>query len=363
MTFLRNCWYVAGHAEEIGEKPFARTLVEEQVVMFRTASGALVALDDRCPHRFAPLHEGKVCGEQIQCPYHGLRFDSTGACAGVPSGETPPPRAKVRSYPLVSRYGMLWIWMGDAAAADPASIPDFSRLEHDDATWFTGTLHAKGNYQLLVDNLFDLSHVEFIHPYLASAGWVERATHTVTQDGDTVTHQSVSRDDAVPAMALHMDPKLSPVGTSLFEERWDPPSVMQLNIEYQTATGSWIVPSGHFLTPETPTTTHYFLRGGQTVDPKNEQMTAGMRDGTLHIFQSEDIRMIEQQQRNLGDADLMEMQPAILRADAGAIRARRVLAKRIREETAIRKAIPETGATARTFAIAPATAIAVDPSL
>lgn len=332
MKFLRNCWYVAGHAEEVTGKPFSRVLLGEPVVIFRTESGILIALDNTCPHRAAPLHMGKVCGEELQCPYHGLRFDRAGDCVGAPATGEPLPRAKLKSYAIVERYGMLWIWMGEASLADPTNIPDFSRLEAADATWWTGCLYARGNYQLVVDNLLDLSHVEFIHPLLATDGWAGRNRQNIEQDGDTVTVRNVAPDDPILPMARAMNPKLAPMGTSVQTLRWSPPSVLQLEIEYRSETGDWLVPSGHFLTPETALTTHYFLRAGQTIDPENAAMTAQMREATLALFQKEDIAMIEAQQVNLGTRDLMDINPASLRADAGAMRARRVLAKRIKDE-------------------------------
>lgn len=332
MTYLRECWYVAAHAEEASQKPFSRIILEEPVVIFRTESGQLTALDNRCPHRFASLSAGKVCGESIQCPYHGLQFNTAGACISVPSGDEPPQRARVKVYPVVEQYGLIWIWMGSAEKAHPKLIPDFSRLVADDCDWWTGYLYARANYQLVVDNLLDLSHVEFLHPMLASEGWAGRNTQSIEQRGDTVTVKDVALNDNASAMALQLNPGLSAIGTSSFIERWDPPSHLYLSVDYFSETGDWLVPSGHFLTPETSTTTHYFLRAGQSIDPKNSGLTATMKLGTLHVFQTEDIAMIETQQRNLGDADLMDMKPVILRADSGAVRARRILAKKINDE-------------------------------
>lgn len=353
MKFLRNCWYVVGHAEDAGTKPFGRKILNEPIVVYRTESGLLNAMDDRCAHRFASMHQGKVCGELLQCPYHGLLYDSSGVCVKTPTGGE-PPRARLRSYPIESRHGMLWIWMGDPSLANTDAIPDFSRLERDDAAWMTMTMYAKGNYQLLVDNLLDLSHVEFLHPFLASEGWAARAVNTIEHDGDTITVKSVAHEDNAIGLAMQMKPDLTPVGTSIQTERWDPPSVLQLSVEFYSQTGDWIVPSGHFLTPETETTTHYFLRAGNTVDKNNEAMTAAMKAGTKYVFENEDIAMIEEQQRNLGNADLMDMRPVILPADGGAVRARRVLAKKIREED-------ETGLSKPERAIVPI-AVAVDNS-
>ena len=122
--WLRNCWQVTAFARDIGQTPLARTVCGEEIVLFRTQSGRAVALADRCPHRFAPLSLGRVAGEQIQCGYHGLCFDAEGHCVRVPGQDSVPRQAKVHAYPLVERHGFAWIWLGDAALADPAKIPD-----------------------------------------------------------------------------------------------------------------------------------------------------------------------------------------------------------------------------------------------
>ena len=332
MTFLRNIWYVAGHAEETADAPFARTFLNEPVLLYRTEAGSLVAMDDRCPHRMAPLHRGKVVGETIQCPYHGLRFDGTGACVAMPLGGDAPPRAKLRVYPIVERHSLLWIWMGDPDRADAAPIPDFSDRDDPAVGWFTGVIHAKANYQLLVDNLLDLTHSEFLHPFLASPGWAGRNRQTVTQQGSQITVVNIAENDNILPVMAHFKPSLGKIGRTVQTERWQAPSLIRLSVDYFSGDDSIVLPSAHMLTPETETTTHYFVRGGQHLDPSNAEMTAQMRAGVLAVFQNEDIPLIEGQQRYLGDTDLMAHEPAILTADKGAILARRHLAKLIRAE-------------------------------
>ena len=131
--YLRNVWYVAGWADELGEKPQAKIFLEEPVALFRDEAGIARALYGRCPHRFAPLGAGCVIDGTLACPYHGLRFDGSGTCVHNPHQGEEPPKASVPAFPLVERYRLLWIWLGDAALADPATIPDFAWL--DDPRW------------------------------------------------------------------------------------------------------------------------------------------------------------------------------------------------------------------------------------
>ena len=119
--FLKNCWYVAAYDRELEDGgPLGRKLLDEPVVIFRDSKGTPVALEDRCCHRQLPLSLGTVTGDTLQCGYHGLEFDATGACVTVPGQSMVPPGAVIRSYPLVEKWGFLWIWMGDAAQADEA---------------------------------------------------------------------------------------------------------------------------------------------------------------------------------------------------------------------------------------------------
>ena len=335
MSYLRNCWYVAGFPHEIGRTPMTRMFLDEPVLMYRREDGGLVAMDNRCPHRMAPLSDGKLIDDAIQCPYHGLQFDGTGACVKLPSGGLAPPRARLKVYPVVERHAAVWIWMGDPALADAARIPDFSCVENPAFGWFDGYLHARANFQLLVDNLLDLSHAEFLHPMLASDGWGARNKQTIRQDGNTVFVNNVAEDDNIIPLMAQIKPDMGKIGTMIQTERWEAPGLLELNINYYSDGDKFEIPSGHYLTPETRLSTHYFVRGGQGIDPGNEALSNGMKEGVLTLFQTEDIRLIEAQQRHIGDGDLLMHDPAILQGDAGSMRARRWLAKLIREEQAL----------------------------
>ena len=104
--FLRNAWYVAAWDREVtSERPFARVLLNEPVVLYRTRAGRVVALEDRCCHSHFPLHEGSIVADLIECGYHGFTYDATGKCVRVPGQDSVPPAARVRSYPVVEQIG------------------------------------------------------------------------------------------------------------------------------------------------------------------------------------------------------------------------------------------------------------------
>lgn len=163
--FLRNLWYVAAFSADLkpGGPCLARRLLDEPVVLFRNASGTVGALLDRCSHRAMPLSAGHVEGEIIRCAYHGVEFGTDGRCSRIPGQTRIPPAANVRAFPIVERDEFVWIWMGDPALADPALVQ--ATPEHRDPAWSWRpyTMHVKSNWQLLVDNIMDLTHVAYIH--------------------------------------------------------------------------------------------------------------------------------------------------------------------------------------------------------
>ncbi|HLI23240.1 MAG TPA: Rieske 2Fe-2S domain-containing protein, partial [Stellaceae bacterium] len=110
--FLRNFWYVAAYAREVGAAPLARTILGEPVLLYRAESGAAVALEDRCCHRNLPLSMGAREGDAIRCGYHGLKFDAQGRCIEIPGQKEIPPDTRVKSYPLVEKFNFVWLWMG-----------------------------------------------------------------------------------------------------------------------------------------------------------------------------------------------------------------------------------------------------------
>jgi phenylpropionate dioxygenase-like ring-hydroxylating dioxygenase large terminal subunit len=160
----RNAWYIAAWADEVGAAPLARRICNEPVVLFRDGLGKAAVLADRCCHRAAPLAMGTVVAEGIQCGYHGLVFDGSGRCLRIPGQRLIPEDACVRSYPVVEKDRLVWVWMGEAAQADASHIADFP-YHNDAARWPNkhDCYSIKANYMLMVDNLMDLTHLGYLH--------------------------------------------------------------------------------------------------------------------------------------------------------------------------------------------------------
>ena len=339
--FLRNHWYVAASLPEIGRKPFRRVIMNEPVVFYRTENGTPIALEDRCPHRRLPLSMGRLIeGDVLQCHYHGLRFDSTGACVRVPGQDMIPPSARVKSYPVVERYKWLWIWMGDPALADPAKITDFHWL--DDPEWGAKTdyLHAQCNWQLVCDNLLDLTHLAFVHETtIGNMALVEHAAVRVnrTPGGVQVTRWII--DQPAPPTFVKVGKFTGNV------DRWQiidyqPPGFLRLDVG-ATPTGSG-APEGkrvngiqmrnlNAITPETETTTHYFWGQAHDFEPRDAEMTERVFQQIKTAF-LEDVSVFTMQQTNI---DLDPGAPTIdINADSGGIQARRIVDRLYAEEQA-----------------------------
>jgi vanillate O-demethylase monooxygenase subunit len=163
--FLRNAWYVAALDAELEDRLLAVKILEERLVLYRRTNGEPAALEDACVHRKLPLSMGRIRGDHVECGYHGMTYGADGKCVRIPCAERIPQAARVRSYPIVSRYGLLWVWMGDPASADPATI---FPVEHwGDPGWGVTRGDAMAvhcNYLYMTDNLLDPSHVAWVHP-------------------------------------------------------------------------------------------------------------------------------------------------------------------------------------------------------
>jgi phenylpropionate dioxygenase-like ring-hydroxylating dioxygenase large terminal subunit len=162
--YVRNAWYMAGWLKDfpVGE-PRALSLLDEPVVFFRGADGKLAALEDRCCHRLAPLSQGRVEGNDLRCLYHGLKFAADGICIEMPGHTSIPKAMRVRSYPLIERYSAAFIWMGDPAMADESLLPPFIGYESPDWCMLPGRMDYDVQYELIQDNLLDLSHLAWVH--------------------------------------------------------------------------------------------------------------------------------------------------------------------------------------------------------
>jgi len=328
--FVRNCWYMAAWEGEVPEGGFlARRLLGKPWLIWREADGGWAMVADRCPHRFVPLSRGTFSDGRIACGYHGLTFDGSGACVHNPFGNPLPEGVKLATMPVIGKHGGLWFWPGDPALADPAGIPDFAFVTEGPAIGFAHYTMAV-NYELIADNLLDLSHAEFLHveSFGTNGSLFSHGAQSVETDADGGLWNKWDMTGAPPpGWAAPMLAEGQTVDQAL-HIRWHAPASLALFITMKRSTGEPLVPpmaNPHILTPETATSTHYFF----THEPGEEAEAMARR-----AFLEEDEPMIADQAEAMGGADFWDLHPVILPSDAAAIRARRRLMQMRRAEAA-----------------------------
>ncbi len=335
MKFLKNAWYAAAWTEDVTAKPTGHMILGEPVVFYRTEQGEAVALSDTCPHRFAPLHLGKVTGSVIACPYHGLQFDAAGKCVLNPHGPI-SSAANIRAYALAERYGLFWIWMGEGPA-ELERLPKLPEFDIENTTWVHGTITVGANYQLVIDNLMDLSHTEFLHPFLGSPGSSERVKYETHVEEGVVSSDYLLDDEKTLPVIRTLWPEAPDRTTFVASMHWRAPSNLMMSMNVTNVGGDLSnpilrMPSANILTPETENATKYFWASGRNQAIDNEEVSAMIRMGTEAAFRHEDEPMVAAVQARMAILDTTKMKPVLFKTDAGAVQAQRMLARMIEAE-------------------------------
>lgn len=342
-VFLKNAWYVACTPDEIDGKPLGRQICNESMVFYRAADGQVAALEDFCPHRGAPLSLGFVRDGVLVCGYHGLEMGCNGKAAGMPGqrvGGFPP----IRSFPVVERYGFIWVWPGDASAADPAKLPVLAWAE--DPAWAHGggLYHIRCDYRLMIDNLMDLTHETYVHASSIGQKEIDEAPPKTTSHGDEIV-TSRFMENVMPPPFWQMALRGNGLADDVPVDRWQicrfaPPSHVMIEVGVAHAGhGGYDAPADlkassivvDFITPETDTSIWYFWGMARNFRPDDHALTAEIREGQGKIF-AEDLEMLERQQLNLEkwpDRKLLK-----LNIDAGGVLSRKVIERLLADELA-----------------------------
>ncbi|HSF46861.1 MAG TPA: aromatic ring-hydroxylating dioxygenase subunit alpha [Burkholderiales bacterium] len=335
--YLRNCWQVAAFGTEIiAGQMLARKICDEPLVFFRAKDGHVVAFEDRCPHRYAPLSKGFLIDDTVRCGYHGLTYDITGKCIYIPGQDRIPPKAKVKVYPTVERYRCVWIWMGEAERADANLVPDVHWMDHPEWAASEGYHHVEANYRLLNDNLLDLSHETYVHGKTIGHDAVAEEPFTIRVDEKSVYIDKEMPNCTAPPFYQY----LARVSPKERINRWQrtvyiPPGyiVIDVGVEPVEPRPPAIRFEGRvidLITPETPVSSHYFWGFARNARIDEPAVTEFTRENVRRTF-DEDKEMLEAQQRIIGAETEPAFQVAI-KADAGPTQGRRLLASMIEAE-------------------------------
>jgi phenylpropionate dioxygenase-like ring-hydroxylating dioxygenase large terminal subunit len=335
--FLRNCWYVAGWSHDVATLKTV-TILGENIVLYRSSDGVVVALEDACPHRKLPLSKGTLKDDRIICGYHGLTFDRAGACVAAPTQARIPTGAKVRSYPAAERYGFVWLWMGDSARADPALIIDIPN--YDDVAWGRtagGDMTIACNYLYVVDNLLDPSHVAWVHLTSFAGAKTDGAPLNIDRAESGVTVWRWMMDTAPPSYYSKLV-KFSGNADRLQHYECVLPSIAINKSIYSPAGSggvdkplsdlSYVNISYNFITPIDGANSHYYWFQHRNTDPQDEAISQTMNEGARMAFE-EDKAVLEAVQVGMDNKRTPNLDLAL---DAGALRFRKLLSSRIAAE-------------------------------
>ncbi len=332
--FVFDCWYVAALGSEVTRQPLARRLLGLPVVLFRQQDGTAVALEDRCAHRSFPLSRGEVVGDTLVCGYHGARYDSAGHCVQVPSQAQVPPGAMVRAFPLVEAGAWVWLWLGDPAMADPALLPQQPWMT--DPAWASSTerLHLRASHVRLHENLLDLTHLSFLHarsfgtPDYASAPY---ETQIDEQAGRFTLLRTVAPTRLPPIWALPTG--LDGVDAArVAESSFLSPALHVVAVKFyacnqpEAAQPQRAIRTAHIVTPETATSTHYFIQHARNFALADAGMTAFMHQQLRKAFQ-EDIDGLSAIEELLGSYATQQSEISF-QADKASLAMRRYLKRR-----------------------------------
>lgn len=339
--FPKNTWYVACSADEIAEKPFARTICNQNIVFYRDASQKVHALEDFCPHRGAPLSLGFVRGDELVCGYHGLSMGCDGKPASMP-GQRVKGFPCIRTFPVVERYGFIWIWPGNATQADDSAIPELHWATDPAWAYGGGLYHINCDYRLMIDNLMDLTHETYVHASSIGQAEIEEAAPKTSVSGqEVITSRHMENISAPPfwQAALRGNNLADDVPVDRWQIcRFTPPSHVMIEVGVAHAgKGGYDAPAEYkassivvdFITPETDNSIWYFWGMARNFNPTDETLTDQIRKGQGGIFE-EDLEMLESQQRNL--LRNSERQLLKLNIDGGGVQARRIIDKILAEE-------------------------------
>lgn len=340
--FLRNSWYVLGWSKDVDARqgPVGRVVIGEPVVLWRDAEGALHAMEDRCPHRHAALSLGRVEGDTLRCQYHGMRFGPDGRCLSMPLVDKVPD-LRIKTYPVVEKDSWIWVWMGDADRAEVDRIPDAWGIDAPGRPMRHNSIEYEAHYELINDNLLDLSHVDFVHEttlrVASGACWsqsaprvrsVDGALHIerwfenarLPGDGGQMVDTWIRYEFHVPGIFILRGSRF-PTGTAAACQGARPDGIAPImeNIEQQA------------VTPISPTRTAYHYATGLIGQGRASSEDLARRMDVVMATFEEDRQMIEAQQR-IWNLTAQDTPRHFLPQDKAPFMMRQMMQRLIREE-------------------------------
>jgi phenylpropionate dioxygenase-like ring-hydroxylating dioxygenase large terminal subunit len=217
---LKNFWYACEFSKAVINQPKQIVMLNQRFVLYRNSEGQVVALKDQCPHRGAALSLGWIDNDCIRCPYHGWKFQGDGRCIDIPAngpGTAIPHKARVETYPVQEKYGLVWIFYGDLPEAERPPIPPLPEFE--DPTMRRIFLEFKVNthYTRVLENALDQAHLYIVHANSFGAGFAQNpmVEDYEVQDEDWGVSTKTRYKNYTKAEKSLFRPFFNPKGTEL----------------------------------------------------------------------------------------------------------------------------------------------------
>ncbi len=339
--FLRDAWYVAAIDRDLANRPLPVKILNEKIVLYRQTDGMAVALEDACVHRKLPLSMGQIRGDNIECGYHGLLYNGAGECIRIPCADRIPKGARVRSYPLVSRYGLLWIWMGEPASADASKI--FEVPHWGDPAWGVtrgDVMTVNCSYLYMTDNLLDPSHVAWVHPdSFGNTACESTPVEVKVNETGVIASRWMRSTEVAPLYVPFV--KFQGLCDRLqhYEVRYPSHALIRAVFVPAGEAGpdaeqhefAFIMDSYNFLTPVDTEHTQYFWFQMRNVLPDDPEMSRLMADGVRGAFE-QDRQILNAVQQSFGETQTPSIDIAI---DAAPLRFRRRIRQLIADQRPI----------------------------
>lgn len=330
--FPLNAWYVIATTDEVADSPFARTVCDIPMVLYRDSQGQIVCLQDYCPHRGAPLSLGRASGDNLMCGYHGLEVGPDGKPAFM-------PKQRVERFPCVDAYqtvetgGYIFVWPG----SDQPNVEQVPELPWNQPEWEFGggSFHIQADFRLMIDNLMDLTHENYVHSSSIGQPEIDEQSVKTRRDGDwVITERYMEAVEAPPFWKLAM--RQHGLDTDQLVDRWQvcrfkAPSTIMIDVGVApTGEGGIHAPVEKkvhgivtdFMTPETTSSHFYFWGMARSWSIGDNEVTQAIQGGQQKIF-TEDLEVLERQQKSL--QRFPERKLLMLDIDAGGVQARRQL--------------------------------------
>ncbi|MCI2417966.1 aromatic ring-hydroxylating dioxygenase subunit alpha [Saccharopolyspora sp. K220] len=343
-TIPRNQWYVAAYGREIGQELFSRTICGESILFWRTKSGQVTAMSDRCVHRRFPLSQAptRLVDDQVICGYHGFTYGADGGCVAVPGQTRIPRTARLKPYPVVEQDSFVWVWIGDADRADATTIPRAPYLDSPAYTTVSGMEPLAARYSLLVDNLLDLSHETYLHGgYIGTPEVAATPITTEVDDDAGIVYVSRHMDDAecppfyakstgltgriarwqdieyTPPCLYKLHSRIAPVGSAPNPDGSDP-DAFHVEVVYA-------------ITPETEHSTHDFWAVARDFALDDQEVSGFLAENNRTVV-LQDVTALDVLEQVIA-TEPEGYQELSINIDTGGLAARRMLKRMVAGET------------------------------